>query len=37
MTEVVTISDINAGTFVYTTSTGPKDVSNIVYEYTLTN
>jgi len=34
---MTSISDYNAGVFIYTTTTGPKDVSGIVYKYTLTN
>jgi hypothetical protein len=28
-----TISDLNAGTFVFTNTTGPKDITYINYEY----
>ena len=31
-----TLSDINAGTFVYTTISSSDDVTHIVYEYTIT-
>jgi len=37
METTITISDINAGTFICTTSTYPVDITYIVYEYTLTN
>ena len=33
----ITISDINAGTFVCTTATSPVDITYTVCDYTLTN
>ena len=37
MIYITTISDINAGEFVYVTTTGPKETGCIIYEYVTTN